>query len=135
MVNHLCNTHKNKANDYTGLVKWGTPFLKGYCNLAEGEKDPRNLKLAFSIARVILLEFDIQECVEDLFDITFCYFPINFTPPKDDPYGITSEELQVALRFVFPCITFYCYAQRDGVQTRIISNTSLWTISTTFNIR
>ena len=89
--------------DLTGLIKQGTPFLKGYASLAEGEKDPRNLKLAFSIARVLLLEFDISECVEDLFDVTFCYFPINFTPPKDDPYGITSQELQVALRCVrFP---------------------------------
>lgn len=88
----------------TGLIKMGTPFLKGYASLAEGEKDPRNLKLAFSIARVLLLEFDISECVEDLFDVTFCYFPINFTPPKDDPYGITSEELQVALR----CVLVFC---------------------------
>lgn len=36
--------------------------------------------------------------VQDLFDITFCYFPITFTPPPDDPYGITSDDLVVALR-------------------------------------
>lgn len=107
----------------------GETFLRGYCRLAEGEKDPRNLKLAFAIDRVLLIEFELPEpppepepvakpseekddamvvdtitppsnIVEDLFDITFCYFPINFTPPKDDPYGITSEELQIALRWV-----------------------------------
>lgn len=38
---------------------------------------------------------------QDLFDITFCYFPITFTPPADDPYGITSDDLVVALRLVF----------------------------------
>lgn len=35
---------------------------------------------------------------QDLFDITFCYFPITFTPPPDDPYGITSDDLVLALR-------------------------------------
>lgn len=30
--------------------------------------------------------------------MTFCYFPITFTPPPDDPYGISSDDLVVALR-------------------------------------
>jgi len=37
-----------------------------------------------------------------LFDITFCYFPITFTPPPDDPYGISSDDLIIALRYVHP---------------------------------
>lgn len=36
---------------------------------------------------------------QDLFDITFCYFPITFTPPPNDPYGISSEDLQISLRY------------------------------------
>ena len=39
-------------------------FLTGYILLAEGEKDPRNLLVAFAIARVILIEFDITPFVE-----------------------------------------------------------------------
>lgn len=39
-------------------------FLDGYASLTEGEKDPRNLIIAFAIARVILIEFDIHERVE-----------------------------------------------------------------------
>lgn len=39
-------------------------FLDGYIYLAEGEKDPRNLLVAFTIARVILIEFDITRHVE-----------------------------------------------------------------------
>ena len=39
-------------------------FLAGYINLAEGEKDPRNLLLAFAIDRVLLIEFDIKHHVE-----------------------------------------------------------------------
>ncbi|KEI36566.1 uncharacterized protein L969DRAFT_90937 [Mixia osmundae IAM 14324] len=86
------------AHHRRALKRMGNTFLSGYCKLATGEKDPRNLRLAFSIARVILVEFDIAERVEDLFDITFCYFPITFTPPPGDPYGISSEDLQTALR-------------------------------------
>lgn len=41
---------------------------------------------------------------QDLFDITFCYFPITFTPPSDDPYGITSDDLVVALRWALPLL-------------------------------
>ncbi|KAG9103692.1 hypothetical protein FRC06_008809 [Ceratobasidium sp. 370] len=73
-------------------------FLPKYIKLAEGEKDPRNLLIAFNIAKVITLEFDITSHVDDLFDITFCYFPITFKPPPNDPYGITTEDLKSALR-------------------------------------
>ncbi|KDN47119.1 hypothetical protein RSAG8_03896, partial [Rhizoctonia solani AG-8 WAC10335] len=72
-------------------------FLPGYIKLAEGEKDPRNLLLAFNIARIIILEFDITNHIDDLFDITFCYFPITFKPPPNDPYGITTEDLKSSL--------------------------------------
>ena len=33
-----------------------------------------------------------------MFDVTFCYFPIMFKPPPNDPYGITAEDLKLALR-------------------------------------
>lgn len=39
-------------------------FLAGYLALAEGEKDPRNLLVAFAIARVVIIEFDITLHVE-----------------------------------------------------------------------
>lgn len=38
----------------------GDRFLSGYIALADGEKDPRNLMVAFAIARVLALEFDIS---------------------------------------------------------------------------
>lgn len=94
----------------------GTRFIAGYINLAEGEKDPRNLMVAFAIARVILIEFDISEHVEvskknripfclltilqGMFNILFCYFPITFRPPPNDKYGITTVDLRMALRYV-----------------------------------
>ncbi|KAI0642252.1 ARM repeat-containing protein [Trametes meyenii] len=86
------------AQQREALKGLGEEFVKGYTGLAEGEKDPRNLLLAFAIDRVLLLEFDVQKFIEDLFNITFCYFPITFRPPPNDPYGITAEDLKGALR-------------------------------------
>lgn len=39
-------------------------FLTGYLSIADGEKDPRNLLVAFAIARVILIEFDGSSNIE-----------------------------------------------------------------------
>ena len=50
--------------NYLVLKSMGTRFIAGYISLAEGEKDPRNLMVAFAIARVILIEFDFPEHVE-----------------------------------------------------------------------
>ncbi|GAA5866345.1 hypothetical protein JCM8547_000746 [Rhodosporidiobolus lusitaniae] len=92
LLDHLMS-HSRPA-----LKRLGSEFVIGYCELVEGEKDPRNLMISFSLIRVMLLEFDVEKNIEDLFDITFCYFPITFTPPPDDPYGISSEDLIVSLR-------------------------------------
>ncbi|KAH9059086.1 ARM repeat-containing protein [Lactarius vividus] len=80
------------------LKSMGERFLSGYIALVDGEKDPRNLMIAFAIARVLAIEFDISIKFEDLFNITFCYFPITFRPPENDPYGITAEDLKITLR-------------------------------------
>jgi DNA repair/transcription protein MET18/MMS19 len=88
----------------------GSDFLNSFTKMVDGEKDPRNLMLLFSLEKVILLEFDVKEHIEvslptaqplieqDLFDVTFCYFPISFRPPPNDPYGITAEDLKTSLR-------------------------------------
>ena len=33
-----------------------------------------------------------------LFEAVFCYFPITFRPPPNDPYGITAQDLKAQLR-------------------------------------
>ena len=33
-----------------------------------------------------------------MFDAVFCYFPITFRPPPDDPYGISAQDLKSRLR-------------------------------------
>ncbi|KAI5995445.1 ARM repeat-containing protein [Pisolithus albus] len=95
-INTLLKTHLDD------LKAMGDQFVAGYAALASGEKDPRNLTVAFAIARVILTEFDISKHVEDYFDITFCYFPITFRPPPNDPYGISADDLKSSL---LPCLS------------------------------
>jgi DNA repair/transcription protein MET18/MMS19 len=73
-------------------------FVFGFTQTMDGEKDPRNLMKAFTLVREIVRNFDISNHVEDLFEVTFCYFPITFKPPPDDPYGITAEDLKINLR-------------------------------------
>ncbi len=52
------------ANQREALKNMGDEFIRGYVGLAEGEKDPRNLLLAFAIDRVLLIEFDTTKFIE-----------------------------------------------------------------------
>ncbi|PVG04686.1 hypothetical protein CPB86DRAFT_831311 [Serendipita vermifera] len=82
----------------TTLQSMEEEFVKGYIKIAEGEKDPRNLLLAFALDKVLLLEFDVSKHIESFYDITFCYFPITFKAPANDPHGVTGASLVNALR-------------------------------------
>lgn len=73
-------------------------YIKTFIHVATGEKDPRNLLISFSLNHRISSTLNISQDQDDMFDILFCYFPISFKPPKDDPYKITSEMLKSALR-------------------------------------
>ncbi|PKI84952.1 hypothetical protein MVES1_000880 [Malassezia vespertilionis] len=77
----------------------GKAFIMGYTSLVAGEKDPRNLLVLFGIEKVLLLEWtmDYGE-IEALYNVIFCYFPITFRPPPDDPYRISPDDLKLALR-------------------------------------
>lgn len=70
----------------------------GITDLVSGEKDPRSLMIIFSILRVIAAEWDVSRQAETLFDSFFCYFPITFRPPPDDPFRITAQDLKSRLR-------------------------------------
>ncbi|KAJ8111548.1 hypothetical protein OPT61_g5883 [Boeremia exigua] len=73
-------------------------FLPRFISYFDGEKDPRNLMVVFSILRVPMTEWSIGGDAQDLFDAVFNYFPITFRPPPDDPYGITAQDLKDRLR-------------------------------------
>uniref|UniRef100_A0A8D0AVI6 MMS19 nucleotide excision repair protein n=1 Tax=Sander lucioperca TaxID=283035 RepID=A0A8D0AVI6_SANLU len=79
----------------------GADFVFGFVQSMDGERDPRNLLLAFQIAKNIVLRgYDLGKFAEELFEVTSCYFPIDFSPPPSDPHGITKEELIQMLRDV-----------------------------------
>ena len=73
-------------------------FMAVFISYFDGEKDPRNLMIVFSILHVPMTEWDVQGSAQDLFEAVFNYFPITFKPPPDDPYGITAQDLKDRLR-------------------------------------
>ena len=73
-------------------------FMSRFISYFDGEKDPRNLMVVFSILRVPMTEWSIGADAQELFDAVFNYFPITFRPPPDDPYGITAQDLKDRLR-------------------------------------
>lgn len=75
------------------------PFVHDFTEFVSGEKDPRNLLLLFGIERALLSAWTLSAADAALFyDVVFCYFPITFRPPPNDPYGITPDDLKHALR-------------------------------------
>ena len=76
----------------------GDESLVGMADLVSGEKDPRNLMLIFSMLRAIMVEWNISQYSEVMFDSVYAYFPITFRPPPNDPYGITAQDLKDRLR-------------------------------------
>ncbi|GMF38733.1 unnamed protein product [Phytophthora fragariaefolia] len=84
----------------------GRQFAQTFLGAMEGEKDPRNLLLCMQVARTLLAKLEpvfsrSDALLRQYFDIVSCYFPIIFTPPPNDPYGITSEGLILSLRHAF----------------------------------
>lgn len=80
-------------------------YVKTFIQISTGEKDPRNLLMAFELNKRVgkYFSFDInnkleKHYIDELYDNLFCYFPISFKPPPNDPYKITSEQLKMSLR-------------------------------------
>ncbi|EGV63050.1 hypothetical protein PSN45_004680 [Yamadazyma tenuis] len=81
-------------------------YVQAFLHVSNGEKDPRNLLISFDLNKNInhYFRFEVatnelhKHFVEELFDTCFCYFPISFRPPPNDPYKITSEQLKTSLR-------------------------------------
>ncbi|KAF2225492.1 MMS19 nucleotide excision repair protein-like protein [Elsinoe ampelina] len=73
-------------------------FIASFTSYFEGEKDPRNLMIVFSIVLVPMSEWQLGPSTQDMFDLIFNYFPITFKPPPGDPFGITAQDLKDRLR-------------------------------------
>ena len=87
-----------------GAEPYALDFAAGFAQAMEGEKDPRCLLVCLRCAAALLsapLGEATAQLAEELFEVTACYFPITFTPPPNDPHGITREALSTALARVF----------------------------------
>ncbi|XP_021517091.1 MMS19 nucleotide excision repair protein homolog isoform X1 [Meriones unguiculatus] len=94
----ITNFMRSREEELKGL---GADFTFGFIQVMDGEKDPRNLLLAFRIVHdLISKDYSLGPFVEELFEVTSCYFPIDFTPPPNDPYGIQRDDLILSLRAV-----------------------------------
>ncbi|XP_054019224.1 MMS19 nucleotide excision repair protein homolog [Dryobates pubescens] len=94
----ITNFMGSREEELKGL---GADFTFGFIQMMDGEKDPRNLLVAFQIVRdLIAKNYALGPFVEELFEVTSCYFPIDFTPPPNDPHGIQREDLILSLRAV-----------------------------------
>ncbi|NXJ14812.1 MMS19 protein, partial [Odontophorus gujanensis] len=94
----ITNFMATREEELKGL---GADFTFGFIQVMDGEKDPRNLVVAFQIVRdLIVKNYALGPFVEELFEVTSCYFPIDFTPPPNDPHGIQREDLILSLRAV-----------------------------------
>ncbi|KAK4518028.1 Sorting nexin, cytoplasm-to-vacuole targeting pathway/endosomal sorting [Mucor velutinosus] len=89
---NLLEKHSQHVKSITN--EFITVFIQSITN----EKDPRNLMSVYTVIQKIVKLLDISQHVEELFAATFCYFPITFRPPPDNPYGITAKDLKLNLR-------------------------------------
>lgn len=90
LAKHRQAVSERAEGDYDFISKFTTYF--------EGEKDPRNLMLVFSIVMVPMTEWNLGPSTQDMFELVFNYFPITFKPPPGDPFGITAQDLKDRLR-------------------------------------
>lgn len=103
------------------LKNFNDLFIKNFINIATGEKDPRNLLLSFELNSKISKTLVINEFTDDLFDVLFCYFPISFKPPKDDPYKITSDDLKNSLRIAIASTNLFANDSYPNLLEKISS--------------
>jgi DNA repair/transcription protein MET18/MMS19 len=66
--------------DYTDVKAMQGDFVLGFIQAMDGEKDPRNLLIAYRCVVLIATYCDLGVFTEELFEVISCYFPIEFNP-------------------------------------------------------
>jgi DNA repair/transcription protein MET18/MMS19 len=54
--------------------------------------------IVFSILQVIMIEWDISSCTQEIFEAAFNYFPITFRPPPEIAAQVTAQDLKDRLK-------------------------------------
>lgn len=104
VLDHVFASHSAAITTNTQYTEL---FVSSFIHIAGGEKDPRNLLCSFKLNTAINQSVHFEDrtsnathdqLLTELFDVCFCYFPISFTPPANDPYKITASKLKTELR-------------------------------------
>ena len=84
------------------ILSMGSDFLCNYIQCIDGEQDPRNLLIIFQLSYDIISNgINMGSLEEEFFDVTSCYFPIDFNPASvGKKTTITNQDLVLALRRV-----------------------------------
>lgn len=94
-------------------------FIPKFIQAMDGERDPRNLVIAFKTLKLMTRLLDVSKCIEDLFELLWCYFPITFKPPPNDPYAITTEELKRHLRECIAATPYFSKFAMPSLQEKL----------------
>ncbi|KZC14978.1 MMS19 nucleotide excision repair protein like protein, partial [Dufourea novaeangliae] len=88
-------------NRIDNLKAMGPDFVYGVISSIDGERDPKNLMLLFSILPQFMQEFPLGHLTEEMFEVIACYFPVDFNPSGSVGVGITRNDLAENLE---PCL-------------------------------
>ncbi|XP_076759252.1 MMS19 nucleotide excision repair protein isoform X1 [Xylocopa sonorina] len=89
---------ENRIED---LKAMGPDFIYGVISAIDGEKDPKNLMLLFSILPKFIKEISLGHLTEEMFEVISCYFPVDYTPSSTGGIRITRNDLAEKLA---PCL-------------------------------
>ena len=113
-----------------GLQPLATDFVTGVIAAMDGEKDPRNLMVTFSLVTSMVagLEPASGEMAEELFDVISCYYPITFEAPPGDKFGVTGDGLRRELSAAFcatPAFAPFCLSLLADKLSSSVGNTKV----------
>ncbi|KAL3685855.1 hypothetical protein R1sor_003877 [Riccia sorocarpa] len=95
----------------SSVKQLGDELVLGITAAIDGEKDPRNILMAFRLVEQLVALFPepdgpVNESAETIFAILSCYFPITYNPPPDQR-GIKREDLSSALLKAFASTAWF----------------------------
>ncbi|XP_014487511.1 PREDICTED: MMS19 nucleotide excision repair protein homolog [Dinoponera quadriceps] len=88
-------------NRLNNLRLMGPDLIDGIINTIDGERDPNNLMLLFSILPYVIREIPLGHLTEEMFAVVACYFPVDFNSSGREDLNLRREDLAEKLA---PCL-------------------------------
>ena len=79
----------------------GQDFTYGLLTSVDGEKDPRNLVLIFSLFPIVVKNINLGPFTEEMFEVVAAYFPIDFVP--------VSKIIKFYKVYLLVSLLFFCF--------------------------